>query len=112
VHVNRELSGNLAVRAAGLSQFERNRAALGNRLDLAASSAPGWALRRCGVAPGSSTVEPAERDYWESVVLASWFSSDSAGFVALARLAVDRAAHAATTYSAVATHDHALLDGL
>ena len=75
VHVDAELPGNLAVRAAGLPQFERERAALGDSLDLAASSATGSALRVCGVAPWPAAVEPAgKRDNGNP---ASWHRNPS-----------------------------------
>jgi hypothetical protein len=59
VHVDAEPLGNRAVRAAGLPQFEGQRAAFGDHLDLAGSSALPPTLRVCGVAPAAAAIGSA-----------------------------------------------------
>ena len=77
VNVDGELPGDLAIRAAGLPQLERNHAPLGDGLDLAASSATGSVLRVCGVAPWSTAVGSAwNRDIGNP---SSWHSDPSWG---------------------------------
>ena len=59
VHVHVELLCDVRVRAAGLAQFEGDRAPFGNRLDLAGSSARGAPLSARAVALRPAAVEAA-----------------------------------------------------